>query len=143
MNVEHILSEKGRTVVTIEPDRTLNEAVRLLASRRIGAVVVAREPESLTGILSERDIVRALAEEGVQALDSPVSRFMTGRVVTCTPRAAVDEVMEMMTRGKFRHLPVVSEGRLLGIVSIGDVVKHRVAEIEAEHKAMREYIATA
>ena len=143
MTVEHILSEKGRSVVTVEPDRSLAEAARLLASRRIGAVVVASEPGELQGILSERDIVRAVAEEGAAALDAPVSRFVTAKVVTCTTRAAVHEVMEMMTRGKFRHLPVLSESRLVGIVSIGDVVKHRVAEIEAEHRAMRDYIATA
>jgi CBS domain-containing protein len=143
MTVEHILSAKGRKVITIEPERTLGEAVRLLDERKIGAVVVGDADHAVLGIISERDIVRALAKCGAAALDEPVSRHMTGKVVTCTGRSAISELMELMTDRKFRHVPIVEDGRLNGIVSIGDIVKHRLAEIETEHKALREYIATA
>lgn len=143
MTLDHILSEKGREVVTIEPHRTLADAARMLTERRIGAVVVARDDRSLLGILSERDIVRAVARGGAAALEDPISRHMTGEVVTCGRQVAINELMSLMTQRKFRHVPVVEEGRLHGIVSIGDVVKYRVAEIEAEHQALREYIATA
>jgi CBS domain-containing protein len=98
---------------------------------------------ALVGILSERDIIRALGESGAAALDSPVSRVMTARVVTCRAQTSVDELMEIMTSGRFRHVPVVEAGRVVGLVSIGDVVKHRVAAIEAESRAMRDYIAMA
>jgi CBS domain-containing protein len=143
MTVENILSGKSREVVTIQPHRTLSEAVRLLAERRIGAVVVSEAGETVVGIISERDLVRALASGGSAVLDDPVSSRMTSNVVTCTRRAAINEVMELMTEGKFRHVPVVENGRLTGIVSIGDIVKQRLAEVEAEHQALREYIATA
>ncbi len=129
MSVEHILRSKGRTVVTIEPDRTLGEAARLLSDRKIGAVVVGNALRPVLGILSERDIVRAVATQGPAALDEPVSRFMTEKVVTCTGREAINDLMEMMTDGKFRHVPVVESGQLTGIVSIGDIVKHRLAEV--------------
>ena len=143
MNVEHILSEKGREVVTIAPDLTLAEAARTLSEHRIGAVVVSDAGQPVLGILSERDIVRALAASGAAALEEPVSRYMTANVVTCTTRSAINDLMETMTTGKFRHVPIVENGRLLGIVSIGDIVKFRVAEIESESQALREYIATA
>ncbi|HEV2557024.1 MAG TPA: CBS domain-containing protein [Microvirga sp.] len=143
MTVKHILKTKGRDVVTIEADQTLGAAARLLSEKRIGAVVVGNTFRPVLGILSERDIVRAVAARGAAALDEPVSRSMTEKVVTCSETAAVNEVMEIMTDGKFRHLPVVDGGRLTGIISIGDVVKHRVAEIEAETAAMRDYIAMA
>jgi CBS domain-containing protein len=143
MNVEHILAAKGRDVLTIEPDRTLADAARALTERKIGAVVIADEGRAVLGILSERDIVRAVAREGAAALGHPVSRYMTAKVVTCTGHSSINELMEVMTERKFRHVPIVENGRLSGIISIGDVVKHRVAEIEAEHQALREYIATA
>jgi CBS domain-containing protein len=143
MTVKHILKTKGRDVVTIEADQTLGAAARLLSEKRIGAIVVGNTFRPVLGILSERDIVRAVAARGAAALDEPVSRSMTEKVVTCSETAAVNEVMEIMTDGKFRHLPVVDGGRLTGIISIGDVVKHRVAEIEAETAAMRDYIAMA
>ncbi|HEX8662405.1 MAG TPA: CBS domain-containing protein [Beijerinckiaceae bacterium] len=143
MNVEHILAAKGRDVLTIEPDRTLAEAARILTERKIGAVVVTDGNRAVLGILSERDIVRAVARGGATALEHPVSRYMTGKVVTCTGHSSINELMEVMTERKFRHVPIVENGRLAGIISIGDVVKHRVAEIEAEHQALREYIATA
>jgi CBS domain-containing protein len=143
MTVEHILRAKGRTVITIEPELTLAQAAQLLSERRIGAVIVANTFRPVLGILSERDIVRAVAARGPAALDEPVSRSMTEKVVTCTGASAINEVMELMTDGKFRHVPVVENGRLSGIVSIGDIVKHRLAEVEAESRAMRDYIATA
>ncbi|MBZ6075494.1 CBS domain-containing protein [Microvirga puerhi] len=143
MSVHHILSAKGHQVLTIEPHRTLSEAVRILAERRIGALLVTNGSRPVSGIISERDVVRAVSANGAQALDEPVSRFMTERVVTCTSRADVNELMETMTNGKFRHIPVVEDGRLVGIISIGDVVKHRLAEIEAEAQAIKDYIATA
>ena len=143
MNVEHILAAKGRDVLTIEPHHTLADAARALTETRIGAVVVADASRSVLGILSERDIVRAVARGGAAALEHPVSKYMTGKVVTCTGHSSINELMEVMTERKFRHVPIVENGRLAGIISIGDVVKHRVAEIEAEHQALREYIATA
>jgi CBS domain-containing protein len=143
MNVEHILRSKGRTVVSIESNRTLGEAARLLSERKIGAILVGDAFRPVLGILSERDIVRAVAARGAAALDEPVSSVMTEKVVTCTGASAIQEVMEMMTDGKFRHVPVVEGGKLVGIISIGDVVKNRLAEMEAESQAMREYIATA
>ncbi|HKG76843.1 MAG TPA: CBS domain-containing protein [Beijerinckiaceae bacterium] len=143
MTVEHILAAKGRNVVTIEPERTLGEAARLLDEKRIGAVVVSDADHAVLGIFSERDIVKAVARGGPTALDEPVSRHMTTKVITCTGRSAISELMELMTAQKFRHVPIIEDGRLNGIVSIGDIVKHRLAEIEAEHRALREYIATA
>ena len=143
MNVEHILAAKGRDVLTIAPDRTLADAARALTERKIGAVVVADAGRTVLGILSERDIVRAVARGGAAALGHPVSQYMTAKVVTCTGHSSINELMEVMTERKFRHVPIVENGRLAGIISIGDVVKHRVAEIEAEHQALREYIATA
>lgn len=127
----------------MQPHRTLAEAIRTLSEKRIGAVVVMGADGALVGILSERDIIRALGELGAGALESAVSRSMTSKVVTCRPQTSVDELMEIMTTGRFRHVPVVENGRVTGIVSIGDVVKHRVAAIEAESKAMRDYIAMA
>jgi CBS domain-containing protein len=143
MNVEHILSEKGREVATIAPHTTLMEAARALSEKRIGALVVSDSGNPVLGILSERDIVRAVAASGGAALDEPVSRYMTAKVVTCTSRSVINDLMETMTKGKFRHVPIVENGRLIGIVSIGDIVKFRVAEIESESQALREYIATA
>ena len=143
MNVERILSEKGNSVVTLGPERTLGEAIATLSRHRIGAIVVTGEGERVLGILSERDVVSALADKGCDALAEPVSARMTRKVVTCTPAAEIPELMSLMTTGKFRHVPVVQDGRLGGIVSIGDIVKNRLAEVEAEHKALRDYIATA
>lgn len=143
MNVEQLLSGKGHDVISVQPHRTLSEAIRTLSEKRIGAVVVMGADGALVGILSERDIIRALGELGAGALESAVSRSMTSKVVTCRPQTSVDELMEIMTTGRFRHVPVVENGRVTGLVSIGDVVKHRVAAIEAESQAMRNYIAMA
>jgi CBS domain-containing protein len=143
MNVKMMLSLKGRNVTTIEPHATLETAVALLAKHRIGALVVQGAEERVIGILSERDIVRALAELGASALATPLSQVMTRKVVTCGEAETVAGIMERMTTGKFRHVPVIEQDRLVGIVSIGDVVKQRLSEIEHESAALRDYIQTA
>ena len=139
MIIEHILSEKGRNVVTIEPDRTLLETARLLDEKRIGAVVVSDADHPVLGIVSERDIARAIADRGAAALDEPVSQHMTAKLFTCTRSCSVSDLMELMTDRRVRHVPIVEAGRLSGIISIGDVVKNRLGEMEAEQRAMDEY----
>ena len=140
MSVQHILAQKGRQIEAIGPDAQIAQAILHLASKRIGAILVIGENEAIIGILSERDIVRALVA-GSHALEDRVRDHMTELVVTCSPDTSVAEVMDLMTRGRFRHVPVVSEGELVGIVSIGDVVKHRLAEMEDEKSAIIAYIA--
>ena len=143
MNVSIILAGKGREIVTIEPNASLTDAVHLLADKRIGAALILGADRRIAGIISERDIVWALAERGAAALEEPVSRTMTRKVETCTEGESVANIMERMTAGRFRHMPVVDQGRLVGIVSIGDIVKHRVQEMERDSVAMRDYILTA
>jgi CBS domain-containing protein len=143
MLVKHILGEKGREIIAITADATLSEAARLLARKRIGAVVVRDETGALAGILSERDVVRAVADESVSALARPVSAYMTRAVATCCETDSVEDLMEMMTIGRFRHVPVVDEERITGIISIGDVVKTRIAETVQEAASLREYITAA
>jgi CBS domain-containing protein len=142
MTVAAILNQKGRNVVTAGPAASLAEIVSILAEKRIGAVLVV-EGEAIRGIISERDIVRALGRHGGEALTKPAGESMTERVITCVPEDTINEVMQKMTAGRFRHLPVVEHGRLAGIVSIGDVVKERIQEVEREADQIREYIATA
>jgi CBS domain-containing protein len=143
MTVKEILSHKGVDVVTADPHVSIADAVKLLAARRIGAVVVTGADRRIVGILSERDIVRALADKGRDALAAPVAEVMTRKVDTCSLNQTVSELMEQMTSGKFRHVPVVEQGRLAGIISIGDVVKSRVQEMEQESAALKDYIRTA
>jgi CBS domain-containing protein len=143
MTVKTILDNKGAEVASIEPTATLGAAVKLLAERRIGALIVLGPDRRVAGIVSERDVVRTLASRGAAALDEPVGQVMTRKVVTCTRADTIASLMEQMTSGKFRHLPVVEQGQLVGIVSIGDVVKHRVQEIEHETAALRDYIQSA
>ena len=143
MNVKTILAAKGGDVVSIEPTADLAAAARLLTTRRIGALVIRGAGERLAGIISERDIMRALAEHGAEALGLPVGQVMTREVETCGADDNVASLMERMTMGKFRHLPVIEQGRLIGLVSIGDVVKQRVEEFEREQEALRDYIRTA
>ncbi len=143
MTVSVILAGKGRDVASIEPNATLSAAVGMLAEKRIGALLILGADRRVVGVLSERDIVRALAERGAEALGEPVSRTMTRNVSTCTEKETISSIMERMTEGKFRHLPVVEQGRLVGIVSIGDVVKHRVREMEQDSAAMHDYILSA
>ncbi len=143
MTVKAILDRKGSDVATIEPTADLASAVKLLAARRIGALVVTSSEREIAGIISERDIIRVLAEFGAAALEQPVGQVMTRKVVTCTRADTMSSIMELMTAGKFRHLPVVEGNKLIGIISIGDVVKYRVQQIEFESAALREYIRTA
>ncbi len=145
MNVKAILAAKklGGDIICIEPTADLAAAAKLLAQHRIGAVLIRGAGGRLAGILSERDIVRALAEHGTAALQLPVGQAMTREVETCGEDETIATLMERMTAGKFRHMPVISDGKLVGLVSIGDVVKQRVEEIERESEAMRDYIRTA
>jgi CBS domain-containing protein len=143
MNVKTILAAKGGDTVSIEPTADLAAAAKLLVKHRIGAVVICGAGGRLSGILSERDIMRALAEHGADALGLPVSQIMTRNVMTCSEDDSVASLMERMTDGRFRHLPVLRDGKLVGLVSIGDVVKQRVGEIEGESEALRDYIRTA
>jgi CBS domain-containing protein len=143
MIVKSILSVKGSDVATIAPTATIAEATKLLAERKIGALVVTGAGGRVTGILSERDIVRALARYGATALQIPLTDVMTRKVVTCAPSDTVSFLMESMTEGKFRHLPVTEDSRLVGIISIGDVVKYRLTELQHEQDALRDYIQTA
>jgi CBS domain-containing protein len=143
MTVKAVLSRKGSDVATIEPHANLVTAVKILAERRIGALVVTGADRRIVGIISERDIVRVLGRDGAQALSRPVAEVMTRNVVTCEERDQIAMLMEKMTVGKFRHLPVIEQGRLAGIISIGDVVKFRVEEMERDAAALQDYIRTA
>lgn len=143
MNVKAILAAKGGNIFCIEPTADLAAVTKLLSKHRIGAVLIRGAGERLAGILSERDIVRALSEHGAGALALPVGQVMTRDVETCGEDDTVATIMERMTAGKFRHMPVVVKGKLVGLISIGDVVKQRVEEIESESEAMRDYIRTA
>jgi CBS domain-containing protein len=140
MLVGQILAAKGSKVVTTRPDATIAEVARLLRRERIGAVVVT-EGRTLAGIISERDIARGLADHGAELLEMKVGQLMTREVVTCTPEDTVDHLRATMTEGRFRHLPVLRDGEMIGIVSIGDVVKHRLDELEAETHQLQDYIA--
>ena len=143
MTVKAIMSAKGGDVVIIQPNTDVASAVRILAERKIGALVVTGADQRVVGIVSERDIVQELAVHGAATLVLPLTEVMTRRVMTCSPSDTVSSVMERMTQGKFRHLPVIEDGKLIGIVSIGDVVKYRLEEMEREQSALRDYIQTA
>ena len=140
MTVQRILDDKGSAVMTCRPTDTVADVARVLADKKIGAVVVT-EGDAVRGILSERDIVRAIAAQGEKALAKPASDIMTAKVITCGLQDSNDDVMQIMTGGRFRHVPVVDDGKLAGIISIGDVVKRRIAEIEREAANIREYIS--
>jgi len=143
MTVKAILSHKGSDVFSIEPTATLETAVRTLGKHRIGALLVLGPDRRLIGVVSERDIVRALAEHGAAVLTQPLSQVMTRKVVTCSQTETVGGIMERMTTGRFRHVPVVEQDQVVGIISIGDVVKYRLHEMEQESAALRDYIQTA
>ena len=143
MHVKNILSVKGSNVLSIEPTATLEIAVRTLAQHKIGALLVFGPDQRIIGILSERDIVRVLAEQGSSALTQPLAQVMTRKVFTCSPSETIGVIMERMTAGKFRHVPVIDQDQVVGVVSIGDVVKYRLQEIEHESAALRDYIQTA
>jgi CBS domain-containing protein len=142
MTVRAILDTKGHQIISVTPDATLAAAVKLLSERRIGAVLVIAD-RHIDGILSERDIVRVIGARGAAALDEPVHSVMTRKVISCKPSDTVSAIMEMMTSGKFRHLPVLEGDKIVGLISIGDVVKWRVKEFESEQEALRDYIKTA
>ena len=142
MTVRAILDTKGHNVQGVAPDAKLSAAVKILGERKIGAVLVMSGGR-IEGILSERDIVRVLGERGASVLEEPVSAVMTRKVISCKQSDTVAAIMEMMTHGKFRHLPVVEDSKVVGLISIGDVVKQRVMEYEREQEALRDYIKTA
>lgn len=143
MTVARILAIKGRDVATTSEERTLREIAVDLTRRGIGALVVVDANGQIVGIISERDIMAAIADRGPEALFEPVARHMTKNPKMAAEDDSVHSTMETMTIGRFRHLPVIDRGRLAGIVSIGDVVKYRIEEIQYEHQALRDYIATA
>ena len=140
MLIAQILAGKGSDVVSTQPEATIAEVARLLKAKRIGAVVVTDADGALCGIISERDLARGLADHGSKLLDMKVARLMTAEVVTCSPDDGLEKLMKQMTEGRFRHLPVVKDGKLTGIISIGDVVKHRLKELETETHMLQDYI---
>jgi CBS domain-containing protein len=128
--------------MTARQDDTIHEIASRLSHRKIGAIVIINGAEQVEGIVSERDIIRLIAEHGGKALSMPASSAMTRNVVACTSKATIEEIMDIMTNGRFRHLPVIEDGKIAGIISIGDVVKHHTAEVQLEVTAMRGYLAT-
>ena len=140
MHVQAILGNKGASVVSMRPTATILDACRLLTEHRIGAVLVLDEANHVIGVFSERDVVRRIAEHGAHALDLPLAEVMTRNVLTCKPEDSVDDVMAVMTARRVRHLPVLDDGKLIGLVSIGDVVKHRLDEAALEVDSLREYV---
>lgn len=141
MLIGQILSSKGKDIVSTQAEATVADVVALLAEKKIGAVVVTDHGGGLCGIISERDVARGLAEHGARLLDMKVGNIMTRDVVTCSPDDGIERLMSEMTEGRFRHLPVVSGDKLIGIISIGDVVKHRLHELEREADQLHDYIA--
>lgn len=141
MTVKNMLEAKGRNVVTVSPDRTLQEVAGILNENRIGAVVVLGMEGRVTGIFTERDLVRAIAAKGATVLSQPIKSTMTSNVQRCREDFTVDQLMNMMSSGRFRHVPVEEDGKLVGIISIGDVVKSRIREIEIEAEQIKAYIA--
>jgi CBS domain-containing protein len=143
MTVASILAQKGREVATIAAEVSIADAVAELAARKIGALVIVDSQIQVKGIISERDVVRAIGQRGPAILGEPIATIMTREVIACSENETINQVMSRMTDGRFRHLPVVTDGRLAGIISIGDVVKARIEEVEREAEEMRAYIATA
>lgn len=143
MTVKAILESKGYDVLTLGPNEKLVDAIRILAEHRVGALVITNGDRKIVGILSERDVVRVVAQHGTAALDLSVREAMTPKVKICNENHTVNEIMEIMTTGRFRHLPVEKDGMLHGIISIGDVVKRRIEDVEREAEEIRAYIATA
>jgi CBS domain-containing protein len=142
MKVATVLKNKGRRIVTVHPESTIDAIVHRLKLERIGAVIVSTDGNTVAGILSERDIVRALAKNGAEALELKAKDLMTREVVTCRPEDTVQSVMIKMSHQRVRHLPVLDNGRLVGVISIGDVVKNRLEEVELEANVLRDaYLA--
>jgi len=142
MKVADILAVKGSDIATTRPDSRISSVAGLMKLKGIGALVVSDDGEHISGIISERDIVQGLVDHGEELLRQPVSEIMTRTVKTCAPTAAITEIMAEMTRSRIRHLPVVNEGRLVGIVSIGDVVKNRLDELQSEANVLRDYFVS-
>ncbi|HEX6194970.1 MAG TPA: CBS domain-containing protein [Jiangellaceae bacterium] len=142
MRVADVIRGKGSKVITVTPDTDVRTLINTLAEHKIGAVVVSVDGVSIDGIVSERDIVRALAARGAAIVSEPVQSIMTPDVRTCEMDTHIDELMTMMTKGRFRHLPILVDGRLGGLVSIGDIVKYRVGELEEEREALSKYITS-
>lgn len=140
MDVAGLLRSKGNEVVSVRPDDTIATAVRILGEKNFGALVVSADGASVDGIVSERDIVRHLDKVGAELLDKSVSTISTKTVTTCDPGDSVDGLMALMTEGRFRHVPVVDDGRLVGVISIGDVVKTHVAHLEDANQQLNSYI---
>ncbi|WP_420414689.1 CBS domain-containing protein [Roseibium sp.] len=140
-SVAAILKGKGHETITARDDASLSELCETLAKHKIGAIVVCDGDMGIKGIISERDIVRVIGTQGVGALDQPVSGVMTKDVITCSEENSINEVMARMTQGRFRHMPVVKDGKLTGVISIGDVVKQKIAQVEQEAEQMRSYIS--
>jgi CBS domain-containing protein len=141
MTVAAILRHKGHDVVSVLPTATIGEVVQVLATRRIGAVIVADDGAYPLGIVTERDIVNSLAANGVRTIEMSAGQLMTRTIRTATPGTTVSEAMTMMTAGRFRHLPVVDHGELVGIISIGDVVKARIMQQEHEVDSLKAYVS--
>ena len=143
MLVSTILAQKGNRIISVSPDDRISDVAALLTRERIGAVLVRDPEQALVGVLSERDIVNAIADQGSNCLELAVHDLMTSEVVTCQPGDSLNQVMSLMTELRIRHVPVVVDGDLVGIISIGDVVKHRLAEVESEAESLRDYITSA
>jgi len=143
MQVSALLAEKGHEVATAKPDTPMMGIIENLSDKNIGAIIVTNERQGVAGIISERDIVRALAQHGATVFDQPVSSYMTQSVVTCSEQESAHDLMAKMTAGRFRHVPVVSDMRLVGVISIGDIVKARIEEVQREAEALRDYIASS
>lgn len=143
MTVARILARKGRSVTSVAPHATLRDVVDILADQHIGALIVTDPSGAMLGIVSERDVVRAIAKSGPDTLDNPVSHYMTTDVVTAREQDSVTDIAQKMSTGRFRHMPVVSDGRVVGMVSTGDAIKYRLEQMERDQDALREYIATA
>lgn len=141
MYVHDILRHKGRDVFTVEPGATIQDLAAALVARKIGAAVVTQHDGVVAGVISERDIIQCVAENGAACLTCEVRELMTAHVYTCAPDTKIDDVMGLMTERRIRHIPVLDDGKLAGIVSIGDVVKDRIAEVEREANQLREYIS--
>jgi CBS domain-containing protein len=142
MLIQDVLRAKGDSVFTIGPDATVTELLATLAEHNVGALVVSADGSTVAGIVSERDVARRLNEHGTAVLDRPVSEIMTSSVTTCTGQESVEDLMRLMTDHRIRHVPVVRDGALAGVISIGDVVKHRIGELEHERSSLIGYIAS-
>ena len=143
MTVATILKDKGANIISASPNDTLSDICTILGERRIGAVMVLNPDESIAGIVSERDVVGAISREGAAVLERSVADFMTRNVVTCKSEDSINDVMSKMTTGRFRHVPVLDDGKLIGLISIGDVIKERIVQAERDAEEMRSYISMA